>query len=52
METVITTHNLDIEALKSSRLPMAGGAQPADPAITQFGGTERIFISMCFVLRD
>lgn len=27
METVINQHGLDIEALKSSRLPLSGGAQ-------------------------
>ncbi|XP_010247117.1 PREDICTED: chromatin structure-remodeling complex protein SYD isoform X2 [Nelumbo nucifera] len=31
METVINQHGIDIEALKSSRLPLAGGTQIGDP---------------------
>lgn len=43
METVINQHGLDIEALKSSRLPAASGTQAADSATTQFGGNNMIF---------
>ncbi|XP_015874475.3 chromatin structure-remodeling complex protein SYD isoform X3 [Ziziphus jujuba] len=41
METVINQHGLDIEALKSSRLPMAGGTQTGDSATAQFGGSSQ-----------
>lgn len=42
METVINQHGLDIEALKSSRLPLTGGAQIGS-CIT-LGSEERIMI--------
>ncbi|KAM6545251.1 hypothetical protein CsatB_025987 [Cannabis sativa] len=41
METVINQHGLDIEALMSSRMSSAGGSQPSDAAITQFGGSSQ-----------
>lgn len=41
METVINQHGLDIEALKSSRLPVTGGTQATDSATTQFGGKKK-----------
>ncbi|XP_038721523.1 uncharacterized protein LOC120013703 isoform X1 [Tripterygium wilfordii] len=36
METVINQHGLDIEALKSSRLPLTGGSQMVDSASAQY----------------
>ena len=48
METVINQHGLDIEALKSSRLPMASGTQAADLATTQFGGSFFVFLFFVF----
>lgn len=47
METVINQHGLDIEALKSSRLPMAAGTQTGDSATTQFGGM-LFFVNILF----
>ncbi|CAI9761373.1 unnamed protein product [Fraxinus pennsylvanica] len=38
METVIKQHNLDIEALMSSRLPLAGGTQVGDSTSLQLSG--------------
>ncbi|CAA2954335.1 chromatin structure-remodeling complex SYD [Olea europaea subsp. europaea] len=38
METVIKQHNLDIEALMSSRLPLAGGTQVGDSTSLQLAG--------------
>ncbi|KAL2486005.1 Chromatin remodeling complex SWI/SNF [Abeliophyllum distichum] len=38
METVIKQHNLDIEALMSSRLPLAGGTQIGDSTSLQLAG--------------
>ncbi|KAK9933306.1 hypothetical protein M0R45_020507 [Rubus argutus] len=34
METVINQHGLDIEALKSSRIPLSGGAQTGSSQVT------------------
>lgn len=44
METVIKEHNLDIETLMSSRLPMASGTQIGDSASQQLTGTIFIFL--------
>ncbi|CAA0833462.1 Chromatin structure-remodeling complex protein SYD, partial [Striga hermonthica] len=41
METVIKEHNLDIESLMSSRLPVASGTQIGDSASSQLGGTSQ-----------
>ncbi|KAJ6980970.1 LOW QUALITY PROTEIN: chromatin structure-remodeling complex protein SYD-like isoform X3 [Populus alba x Populus x berolinensis] len=39
METVINHHGLDIEALRSSRLPLTGGTQMGDSSTAQYGGS-------------
>lgn len=55
METVINQHGIDIEALKSPRLPMAGGTQTGDSATTQFGGNmfsvTLLLIYFCLILK-
>lgn len=38
METVINQHGLDIEALKSSRLPLSGGTQVGDSSAARLAG--------------
>lgn len=38
METVVNQHGLDIEALKSSRLPHAGGTQMEDSGSAHLAG--------------
>ncbi|XP_022723174.1 chromatin structure-remodeling complex protein SYD-like isoform X3 [Durio zibethinus] len=38
METVISRHGLDLEALKSSRLPLTGGSQTVDSTSGQYAG--------------
>ena len=56
METVINQHGIDIEALKSSRLPMAGGTQTGDSATTQFGGNmlavKLLLRYFCIILKN
>ncbi|TXG73009.1 hypothetical protein EZV62_001588 [Acer yangbiense] len=39
METVINQHGLDIEALRSSRLPLTSGAQMVDSSTAQYAGS-------------
>ncbi|KAI9386411.1 hypothetical protein POPTR_010G019150v4 [Populus trichocarpa] len=41
METVINQHGLDIEALRSSRLPLTGGTQMGDSSTAQYGGSSQ-----------
>ncbi|GLT42013.1 hypothetical protein SLA2020_160370 [Shorea laevis] len=41
METVINRHGLDIEALKSTRIPLTGGAQIGDSASSQYAGSSQ-----------
>ncbi|KAL6502690.1 hypothetical protein OROHE_024343 [Orobanche hederae] len=41
METVIKEHNLDIETLMSSRLPMAAGTQVGETASQQLAGSSQ-----------
>ncbi|OMO77372.1 Glutamine-Leucine-Glutamine, QLQ [Corchorus olitorius] len=41
METVINRHGLDIEALKSSRLPLTGGSQTVDSTSGQYAGSSQ-----------
>ncbi|KAL6496844.1 hypothetical protein OROGR_028773 [Orobanche gracilis] len=41
METVIKEHNLDIETLMSSRLPMAVGTQVGETASQQLAGSSQ-----------
>ncbi|KAK4370330.1 hypothetical protein RND71_009805 [Anisodus tanguticus] len=41
METVVKQHGLDIEALMSSRLPMSGGAQVGEAALSQVAGSSQ-----------
>lgn len=38
METVINQHGIDIEALKSSRLPLTGGPHVGESSISQIPG--------------
>ena len=38
METVINQHGLDIEALKSSRLPPSSGTHVGDSSASRLGG--------------
>ena len=48
METVINQHGLDIEALKSSRLPLTGGPQIGNYACLP--NAERIFVIFFYVI--
>ncbi|KAG5236074.1 chromatin structure-remodeling complex protein [Salix suchowensis] len=41
METVINQHGLDIEALRSSHLPLTGGTQMGDSSTAQYGGSSQ-----------
>ncbi|KAA8549728.1 hypothetical protein F0562_001254 [Nyssa sinensis] len=41
METVINQHGLDIEVLKSSRLPLTGGTHMGDSSSSQFAGSSQ-----------
>ncbi|GKU85565.1 hypothetical protein SLEP1_g222 [Rubroshorea leprosula] len=41
METVINQHGLDIEALKSTRIPLTRGAQIGDSASSQYAGSSQ-----------
>nr|XP_034930331.1 chromatin structure-remodeling complex protein SYD-like isoform X4 [Populus alba] len=41
METVINQHGLDIEALRSSRLPLTSGTQMGDSSTAQYGGSSQ-----------
>ncbi|KAL6966430.1 hypothetical protein U1Q18_032209 [Sarracenia purpurea var. burkii] len=41
METVINQHGLDIEALKSSRLPLTGGIQAGESSSGHFAGSSQ-----------
>ncbi|XP_048132070.1 chromatin structure-remodeling complex protein SYD isoform X3 [Rhodamnia argentea] len=41
METVINQHGLDIEALKSSRLPLSGGSQTGEAAAPTHAGSSQ-----------
>ncbi|XP_022760477.1 chromatin structure-remodeling complex protein SYD-like isoform X2 [Durio zibethinus] len=41
METVINRHGLDLEALKSSRLPQTAGSQTVDSASGQYAGSSQ-----------
>ncbi|CAK7332873.1 unnamed protein product [Dovyalis caffra] len=41
METVINQHGLDIEALRSSRLPLTSGTQIGDSSTAQYGGSSQ-----------
>ncbi|XWS39076.1 hypothetical protein CRYUN_Cryun18bG0019100 [Craigia yunnanensis] len=41
METVINRHGLDLEALKSSRLPLTGGSQTVDSTSVQYAGSSQ-----------
>ncbi|KAF9673309.1 hypothetical protein SADUNF_Sadunf10G0010700 [Salix dunnii] len=41
METVINQHGLDIEALRSSHLPLTGGTQTGDSSTAQYGGSSQ-----------
>jgi hypothetical protein len=43
METVINQHGLDIEALRSSRLPLTSGTQMGDSSTAQYGGNMILF---------
>ncbi|GAB2266211.1 hypothetical protein Dimus_001232 [Dionaea muscipula] len=45
METVINEHGLDIEALKSSRLPISGGSQIGDSGQAQSAGCSQIAVA-------
>ena len=45
METVINQHGLDIEALRSSRLPLTSGAQMGDSSTAQYAG--KCFLVYC-----
>lgn len=45
METVIKEHNIDIETLMSSRLPLAAGAQDGDTGSQQLAGNIFMFIT-------
>lgn len=46
METVIKEHNLDIESLMSSRLPLAAGAQIGDSTSQQLAGIVLILFTI------
>ncbi|XVF28426.1 hypothetical protein REPUB_Repub15cG0028400 [Reevesia pubescens] len=41
METVINRHGLDLEALKSSRLPLTAGSQTVDSTSGQYAGSSQ-----------
>ncbi|GKV39037.1 hypothetical protein SLEP1_g46868 [Rubroshorea leprosula] len=41
METVVNQHGLDMEALKSTRIPLTSGAQMGDPASSQYAGSSQ-----------
>lgn len=45
METVIKEHNLDIETLMSSRLPMSAGTQVGETASQQLAGKIFMFFA-------
>ncbi|GAV63394.1 SNF2_N domain-containing protein/Helicase_C domain-containing protein [Cephalotus follicularis] len=42
METVINQHGLDIESLRTSRLPVPSGTQMGDSATTQYAGSSQV----------
>lgn len=44
METVINQNGLDIEALRSSRIPVTGGTQMGDSAAAQYAGAVILFL--------
>lgn len=46
METVIKQHNLDIEALMLSRLPVADGTQIGDSTSLQLAGKTSFLVSL------
>ncbi|XVF38622.1 hypothetical protein REPUB_Repub20aG0118300 [Reevesia pubescens] len=41
METVVSQHGLDLEALKSSRLPLTAGSQTVDSTSGQYAGSSQ-----------
>ena len=48
METVINQHGLDIEALKSSRLPLSGGAQIGIYVCLRIAERMFVIVFQCF----